>query len=296
MWSEPEPLDLSDPEHPRCPRGSTLWVLDLKSGEDAHVEPAERNAQLDALAVMAAKWTGAMAVVPSVLFLRKGAGDWDTPERAWGSREIAAGEARIRRDVARGREAAAAIAEGRDVTYVEGNHCTYCASATRCPAKTGMIKSIVGSPVPSGAAPLTREERVWMAKNLGSLESFARKAREVLKASVDADGPIDLGDGLVWGSQPTKRAKILPRVALPILREELGDDLAAGAIEETISREAVEAAAKEWTAQNGIKRGVSRKMGAIMARVGSAGGLLSEPRVEYRAHRPAATATADEEA
>jgi hypothetical protein len=109
MWAEPTSLDLSDPEHPRCPPESVLWVPDIKSGEETYVEPVERNMQILTNAVLAARWTGARRVVPATIFWRKGHGDWDVPMTGgmlapWGEAAMRRHELVIRADIAKVRE------------------------------------------------------------------------------------------------------------------------------------------------------------------------------------------------
>lgn len=69
MWAEPEALtDLLDGEW-LCQPDSSLWVVDIKTGDEANVPPVDRNWQLRGAALMAARWTGATRVIPAIVFV-----------------------------------------------------------------------------------------------------------------------------------------------------------------------------------------------------------------------------------
>ncbi|HOQ61719.1 MAG TPA: hypothetical protein PKZ08_13925, partial [Vicinamibacterales bacterium] len=74
MWAEPAPLITCGDDGctvciPACREGSTLYVVDWKTGDEENVEPVGRNWQLRAGAMMAAKWTGAKRVVPAIVYV-----------------------------------------------------------------------------------------------------------------------------------------------------------------------------------------------------------------------------------
>lgn len=84
LWAEPEPFlccadlgpDCNAPRPEVCARhrpsvlrGSTLWVVDWKTGDEDHVPPIARNWQLRAGALLAARWTGATRVIPAICFV-----------------------------------------------------------------------------------------------------------------------------------------------------------------------------------------------------------------------------------
>lgn len=285
MWSEPTPLDLSDPTHPRCPPDSVLWVVDYKSGDEAHVDPIESNVQLATQALLAARWTGAQQVVPAILFVRKGQGEWDVPEHAWGARELRNTESKIREILARVQVQQKRLTAGEPLELVDGPHCNFCPARTRCPAQTGIFKQIFSGTAPFGDAPLSAEERVWLAERLSMIESMAKKARWLLRADVDENGPIALSDGNVWGPTPEKRTEIVAHVAMSVLQEELGEQ-STEAVVVSITRDGIERAAKAHCEAKKIQRGVAPLVRKLMAKLGEAGALLESQRLEYRAHKP----------
>lgn len=73
MWSEPVPLGVMGAGGHEAvtiaPGAQALWVVDWKTGDDEHVPPVDRNLQLRAGAVLAARWTGARRVIPALCFV-----------------------------------------------------------------------------------------------------------------------------------------------------------------------------------------------------------------------------------
>ncbi len=289
MWSEPEPLDLTDPEHPRCPPGSYLVVPDWKFGEAAYVEPVESNLQAANNAVMAAKWTGARRVLPAIVFMEPPQCVWDVPMRddaafAWGPRELADAEARVR-DVRR-RVLLAIEAEkaGLLTGFNEGSWCAFCPGKHSCPAKIAMMRSTAAI-APTKRGPVTVDELRWWAERLPQIESHVRLVRELMKEHVDQTGqPIDLGHGLAWGPKPSKRDKLIPHVALPIITAELGADKLDELV--SVSKSAVEAVVKKDHEAKGIKRQRSKVMGRLLGEIKKANGIRREVGVEYGVYRP----------
>jgi hypothetical protein len=66
MWAD----ETDNPE--MCPEGSTLWIVDWKTGAEEHVPPVDRNWQLRGAAVLAARWTGAQRVIPAICYVNAG--------------------------------------------------------------------------------------------------------------------------------------------------------------------------------------------------------------------------------
>lgn len=284
MWSEPEPLDLTDPEHPKCPSGSYLVVTDYKSGDEANVSPAPRNAQLAELTVMAAKWTGAREALPTIAFVREGAGEWDAPEVTWGPRKLAEAEERVRGIERRRRLQLAKVAKGEPPDVVEGPQCRHCQSASCCPAKLAMVKGAMGDKTPLAPLPLTEEQRTKLAASLEHLERFTRQARYLLKEDVDAQGPIDLGGGLFWGPVTETKDQIIASKAMGVLEEELGERK-YDAIE--VSKSGIEETVKLIHHEKGIKRQVSPTMRRIIAKLHEKEAIERVSNDSYKVHRPA---------
>jgi hypothetical protein len=294
MWSEPAPLDLSDPTHPRCPPGSVLIVPDVKSGEETYVEPVESNMQILTNAVLAAIWTGATRVLPATIFWRKGMGEWDVPlngdgkARPWNEADMRRHIAVVRADMAAVREQQRKAAAGEPLDLIEGVQCTFCPARARCSLHNAQLQMIVtGKMSPVGDSPLTDHQRTWLADRLGAFEVIAKEIREVLRSDVEATGrPIPMSNENEWGPYPKPQTTILADLAMPILEEELGEH-AQDVVERSISRSAIKVAAKAVLEERGEKRGVAGIERRIFAKFGEAGALVTEAKIVYGAHKPA---------
>jgi hypothetical protein len=283
MWSEPEPLDFSDPAHPRCPAGSVLTVIDYKTGEPANVTVADRNEQLLVLGLMAARWTGAESVRVGVCFPGKGEGLWDVTG-ALRTAALSRIEGRVHALAAHATAQRQALAEKRHLELVEGSHCTYCPSSAACPAKTSAVRALVDSGVDAFApGALEPEVARKAALMLPIIEGLGRKMREALKAHVAACGPIPVGTSVEWGPVLEGRDEIDFAKALDVLCDELGVARARSAA--TISKSAIEKAIGELHAEQGIKKQKSAAMRRVLARLHEDGAITRGAIEIYKPHR-----------
>lgn len=287
VWAEPEPLIVNEDGSVLCPERSTLWVLDLKGGQDRYVTTIERNLQVHTYALLAARWTRAKRVVPAVCFPGPGHGDWDVPGSVWGARQLEEVEGRLRRMLGAVELAESSIAAGEPLDLTEGRHCDYCPALTRCPAKIALFRSIFNEGPPDLATvPLNDTESSRLVSLVAVLDTVQRRARRVLEAQVQETGrPIPLGDGIVWGPQTTERTTILAGQARSVLAEALGE-FAAIAMNVDVSGASIERAVKAKLEAAGKARGVSPEVRRIYAKLGEVGALVQKPRTEWGAHRP----------
>lgn len=288
IWAEPDPLYL-DGDDVRCPPSSVLWVADYKSGSADNVEPIDRNHQLLAAGLLGMIWTKARAVVPAVIHIARGPGDWEAPERALVREDLAEIEATIRGTVERVAAAARALKRGAPLSYVEGGHCEYCPARSACAVKVATLRSYMSGADALAASTtpreLTPEEAQRLAQIFPAMKEITSRAREALEAHASAHGPIPLGDGKVWGPYPHIDRVILPRVAEPLLAAEVGALAARQAIKETLSYDAMEAAVKAAHEAAGIKRKVAPTMRKLWAQIGEAGGIVEETTTWWGPHR-----------
>lgn len=283
MWSEPEPLDMSDPERPRCPPGSILWVGDYKFGDAANVDGINDNLQLASAACKAKAWTGAEFVVPVVIFPGPGEGVWDAPDAPWGDAQAAAAERRLLGVLERTVEARRAVARGVVPSLTTGKHCTYCAAKTTCPAKTEIVKSMLGRPITANGL-LTADERVWAAEHVSMLESSVRALREALKADVDVNGPIRTRYG-TWGANVTQVTSLDMGAAMPVLREVLGEEIAEGMVKKRLPMAALDQGARAAIAAGHRAPSVSALKRRMWAKLEDAGAIRRTEGVEYGMRR-----------
>jgi len=283
IWSEPEPLDLSEPAQPRCPVGSVLVVVDYKSGDAANVTGADRNEQLLSLALLWARFTGAEAVRVAAVFPGPGNGTWDVTSllRAAALDRI---EARIRARAARVEAQRAALAAGEALELVEGPHCTYCPSEATCPAKTSRLRALLAEgSAPFEVGPLAPELAQKAAVMLPMIDALGRRMRAALQAHVKATGPIDLGNGNEWGPVLEQKDEISYGAAYEVLRDELGPERTQAAAK--ISKSAIEDAIGALHEEQGIRRQKSAAMRRVLAKLHEAGAIEKVTSETFKAHR-----------
>lgn len=297
---------------PICPEGSTLFVADYKTGSETHVDPIESNAQLDLAALVAARWTGAQLVMPVVIFVGKGEGQWDVPAYSYDEQKLEELErelARVLGAVEREREN---LAQRLPLAVTEGGHCTYCEAQHLCPAKTAMVRSALdGELVGHDAKALTDEQRVKAAHALPLLDGVAKRLRALLRADVDARGDIPLGDGNVWGPYKKELRTIDPQIGVEALVEVLADDIegaggdpdedaeeagkraeaearkhAVGALKITLSGDDIEDAVAGAHEKHGLKKKKASSVRRVFGVMAEKGGLGKRVETWYGPHKP----------
>ena len=285
MWSEPEPLTWID-DTPRCPEGSVLWVIDYKTGSDENVDAIENNRQLLAAALLAARYTDAATVLPAAVLVRAGEGEWDTLEAPVTVDELAWVEEEIRTVAAACTEQARLLEAGEPLALIEGNHCLYCPARDRCPAKVAMVRKVLGSDEAFDlAVPLSAADRTRLATMLPQLERWTVKAKALLRADVDLNGAIDLGDGRVWGPHVVMRDELDPGIGVHVLAKEIGEDKAHEALSITLTKRGAEEAIKAAHAEAGIKRKVGPTIRRVLARMHEAGAIRKVQQIRWGAHK-----------
>lgn len=291
VWSEPEPL-YREGQRARCPKGSTLWVPDLKTGRAAYVDPVETNLQVIAGCVAAARLTGAEVAVPAVIFWEKGQGTWDVPAFPLNVEKLGQAEAIIRDVIHRRLEERTRYLNGEPLRYTIGNHCTYCNAETHCAAKVGAIKRLLEDPRPLDHTALTPLQARQLAEMLPSIELFAKKAKEAMVAFSDTYGAVDVGHGRAWGAYQEPRTELDPVIARQVLIGELGPESAAKAFEAKTSKTSIEEAIKaayRALAADGVKRPVAPVMRRVMAEIKERGGAVQTLRTFHGVHQAAPT-------
>lgn len=288
MWSEPEPFIVGRGQRPRVPPGSILWVSDYKTGKEEYTDPIEINRQAWGTALLAARYTDAALIMPAICYPSFGAGTWDTLGHPvtrdaldWIATEIALTVKAIQ--VQRER-----IEGGLPPMLVEGPHCTYCPAFTNCPAKVALMKRALDGEVVPKVEPgqLTDSQRIRLAAGLPQLRRMLKTAEDLLKADTRLRGPVDLGDGNLWGPNPHVNEIIDPDIGREILAVEVGAELAQKALKVELPKGAIEAAIKEAHQKAGIERQRSKAMGRVFGRLREAKGIREETETWYSAYRP----------
>lgn len=285
MWSEPAPLTVDhEIEGYRCPPGSTLWVVDWKTGAENNVPPPAKNWQLRAGAVLAALHTGATRVIPAICFVDDGEGRWDIgapieqDELTEIQNRLALNLQEIERD-------AAAYLEGIGPRAVTGSHCEHCPARPGCPAHVAEARAMVTDYAARDlSVPLSEKEAAHLAAMLPTAEKVLDQVKKAVRAYAVEHGPIALADGRVYGPQHAKRDTYATRPSYEALAAEIGDE-AADAAFRTSKGAIYDAIGAAHDAQ-----GIKRKKGAAAARaltkITETGGKTSRVVEVWTAHHP----------
>lgn len=194
-----------------CEPNTVLWTPDLKTGKAENVAPIRHNWQARVSALLGAKWTGASAVVPAIVFTGPEGGAWDCHKSDAGEaaplspEELEQVEADLRALVKQAREQVARVAAGKLPRLVTGTHCTYCPARQGCPAHVAEARALATGTADLATGPLTREQAIRAAGMLGPVKAATDALEAALKTYVAAHGPVTLDDGRVFGPQPSAK-------------------------------------------------------------------------------------------
>jgi hypothetical protein len=290
LFATPEPIQ----DGAWCPRDSVLWTPDLKTGDEAYVAPIARNWQARVSALLGARWTGADAVVPAIVFPSANGGSWDVPTDhgrpiPLRRKELAKIDADLRALHATVTEQSERVAAGKMPKLVTGTHCTYCAARAGCPAHVSETKALIAGDTGLTTGPLTREQAVKVAGLLGPARAALKAAEEALRAHVETFGPVQLPDGKVYGPSVTEESTYHVREVYqalleefePIVGAEKADEMASKAF--TATKSGIYDAIEEAHTFAGIKR---QKKNTFERIVSAPGVVTKEPAVRWGAHYP----------
>jgi hypothetical protein len=290
LFATPEPIQ----DATWCPRDSVLWAPDLKTGDDAYVAPIARNWQARVSALLGARWTGADAVVPAIVFPSANGGAWDVPMDGGRPvplrrKELAQIDADLRKLHATVVEQAERVVDGKLPRLVTGSHCTYCPARAGCPAHVSEARALITGESGLVSGPLTREQAAKVAGLLGPARAALKAAEEALRAHVEAFGPVPLPDGKVYGPTKTEDTTYHTRETYQALIEELepivGAERAAELADKafTATKTGIYEAIEEAHNFAGIKR---QKKSAFERIVSAPGVATTTPTVRWGAHHP----------
>lgn len=294
FWAEPKPLVRAPDGRIFCPPESVLWVIDMKTGREVHVEDAARNAQVLASAVLAAKFTGATKVIPGIVFMRKGRGIWDLPDDGAGGLRYFTAEdlAQVEKiltgavyDVRRMRDAQR---RGLPLIYRQGPHCNFCGARHTCPAHLATLKSWMGDGNAIEPGALDDDQLRQLAELAPSIRAFAESVTRALEVHVQATGqPIKMSDGRLYGPHATTRTAYDPKAAVDALVPEVGETLAQSVVLSTkVSEAGIKRAIKAAHDAKNISKQVPSTWRRVFGRMSRAGGVKRVQTVQWGFHKP----------
>lgn len=283
LWSEPEPLVVGSDGIVRCPIGSTLVVVDWKTGDAEWVAPARINAQVRGGALLAARWAGAASAAAGICFVRPGEGVWDVAPVMDGT-ELATVEVELREQAKREVDEMLRVASGLPPRLTTGPHCDWCPSSPLCPAHVAEARALATTedPSPTLTAELTKEQAEHLAGVLSSVRRTADHVEAALRAYVLAHGNLTLSNGKSWGPVDTTRAAYDPRVVLTALADEIGEKAAMASC--SVSANSIERAIKSAHEAAGVTRKVSSTKRRVLNVVREKNGIVEVQSQRWAAH------------
>ena len=259
--------------------GDTVIVADWKTGFNA-VEPASSNGQMWGCALAACRALGRSRAIVRLIYTNQGD---RCDEHALDALDLADFAARLERlhvEVARLQEAKS---RGEILPTREGSWCRYCPSKAQCPSKNALLVQVAEHGLAVvGDTEMTLERARAGYEQIVRVEQLVKEARKRLETYVDENGPIDLGDGRMFGRYVRNgNERLSGDVAVRAIAEVVGEsarEFEALAVERKTTKAAIERAAKAI----GTKRGTA---GAVIKKIRELGGAThaadSMPIGEY---------------
>lgn len=274
--------------------GEGVFVSDYKSGARIdRVTPAARNPQLLLGALAASRAYGRTSASVAIIHIDENGEPWF--DRAtfdeWTLDAFASEVRRVAHEVQHARDL---IASGIMPDTNAGSHCRYCPAYVYCPEKIALAREMA-------TAPLTLRENVSQAltpEMAGKAYHLVQRAKEVVNRAADAlyayaqeHGPIDIGNGLLYGPKLSQRESVDGTIARKVISELHGTEIADAACEWDASKASIKRAMRIVATRTGAK--ISHLEQAALDAIGAAGGIdtkVSAPCKEYPAPKEPAHA------
>lgn len=227
-------------------------IFDYKTGYAKLGRPKTLR-QLRAYALFAARAFGRRKAVVGIIRIREDGSSYfeqdvlDEFELATVELELLELAEKVQRERAK-------VAAGELPELVEGDHCDRCAAFNICPAKMALARQFAIAPqsVEALIEAATPEHLAAAWDRVNALETVVERVKERIKASARKQ-PIPLGGGTVLGVVAGE--ELVAEVAVPVLAEIYGAEVAAAAQEVTVSvsKTSVEAALRKHVLRKGMK-------------------------------------------
>lgn len=246
-------------------------VIDWKTGND--VEPAITNPQTLFYALAASSALGFDSAIVKIIYTRTGRVD----RAVFDALDLVTFANRLE-DMFTG---AAALqlrkAAGETLDTSEGSWCTWCPSKHVCPAKNALLAQVASKGLAAiGDSRMPPDRLLAAYRQVVAVEALVSEARKRLIAYVDDNGPIDLGNGMVYGRYERRGNEMLDgAVAARAIREVTGESAREYediAIEKSTSKAAIARASKAIMPAN-----ATRTTNAVIERIRALGGSATKP-------------------
>lgn len=252
--------------------GDAAVVIDWKTGHK-EVDPASRNWQLWGYALTAARALGKSRAIVRIAYTNMPGQPID--EHEIGALDLAEFATRLSALYMHQARLKDRYKLGEVPSTNEGSWCRHCASKSRCPSKVGLLVQVAERGLATiGSTDLTQDRARDAHLEIERLDQLVKEAKSRREQWIDEHGPIDLGNGKLFGRVPRSGPRILDGTkAVQAIREIVGEsakEFESLAIERKTSQAALERAAARF----GVP-GVSAKKlkDQILARLEALGGV-----------------------
>lgn len=195
-------------------------------------------------------------------------------------------------DLARVAQMHALVEAGADVPVNPGVHCRYCPSILSCPDARRQW-ALVSAPADGAVSRAELDLAAMVARDPAAAYAAVKRAKAVVAGVEDvlvryvlAAGPIDIGDGQVYGQHDVERQELDGQVTFAVVEELLGGAAAKEAVQIKASKAGVtrairasnRAAALGWkSAADGERK--------VLAEIARRGGLSTKETKKVEAFR-----------
>lgn len=250
--------------------GDAVVVVDFKTGHN-FVEPAETNPQLLFYCLAAARALGKSRAISRIVYTKLSRVD----EAEFDALDLAAFASRLETLHLSVAELQKAKSTGSVAPTREGPWCRHCASVPYCGSKNALLVQVAEKGLAViGDATMTLDRARAGYEQIVRVEQLVKEARKRLETYVDENGPIDLGDGRMFGRYVRNGNERLSGdtavTAIAAVVGEAAREFTNVAVERRTTKAAIERAAK----QLGCKRGTA---GAVIKKIRELGGATNAP-------------------
>lgn len=250
--------------------GDTVIILDWKTGF-ADVEPAATNSQLWFYALAAARALGCSSAIVRIVYTKRG-GFCDQHEI--GPLELAEFASELRDLNVRIEAAKRDHRDGKPVNTYEGSWCKHCSSKAHCPSKNALLVQLSSKGLAIiGDSALTPDRAADAYREFVRIEQLVKDARARLESYVTENGPIDLGNGKLFGRFVREgKRKLDGATAVAVIRQLGGEnarELEAAAIEVSVTQAGLKRAIEKIEGS----KGAAKRVDQIVKRIDELGGV-----------------------
>jgi hypothetical protein len=246
-------------------------VLDWKTGH-GDVEPAATNGQMWGCALAACRALGKSEAIVRLVFTNMGD---RCDEHEIDALDLADFANRLERLHVTVAARQASLQRGELLETREGSWCKHCASKHVCPSKNALLVQFADPLVVLGDSVMTKDRVAAAYEEVMRVDALVRDAKKRLEMFVDDNGPIDLGNGRMYGryvrnGNERLDGAVAVRAIAELVNPEIATEFEAVAVERRTSKAAIERAAKQFLAKRGT-------VPAIVKRIRELGGATNAP-------------------